>query len=44
MLSFNKLAPHSTAEVQKIIKDAKVLIDQIDKLLDAAKKQKKKSQ
>ncbi len=43
MHSFNKLAPNSTAEVQKIIEDAKVLIDQIDKLLDAAKKQKNQS-
>ncbi len=43
MHCFNKLAPQSTAEVQKIIKNAKVLIDQIDKLLDTAKKQKNQS-
>lgn len=44
MHCFNKLAPHSTAEVQKIIKKAKALIDQIDTFLDTAKKQKDQSQ
>jgi len=44
MHCFNKVAPHSTAEVQKIIKNAKALIDQIDSLLDTAKKQQDQSQ
>ena len=44
MQCFNKLAPHSTAEVQKIIKKAKALITQIDTLLDTAKEQKDQSQ
>jgi len=44
MHCFNKIAPHSTAEVQKIIKNARALIDQIDSLLDTAKKQKNHSQ
>jgi len=44
MRRFNKPAPKTEAEVQKIIQQAKALINQIDTFLDTVKKQKDQSQ
>jgi len=44
MRIFNKPAPKTEAEVQKIIQQVKTLINQIDTFLDIKKKQKDQSQ
>lgn len=44
MRRFNKSAPKTEAEIQKIIQQAKALINQIDTFLDTVKKQKDQSQ